>query len=333
MNPFGSYRALLSNSISAGLGAIEIYNKPQFEYRSECFVILLLNAWELLFKAILSKHRIRIFAPKERNRPYMTLKLWEAIEAAQQYLPASIPHRAVAANIGRLVDYRNNAVHFYNEKGFEVVIYGLSQTSIVNFRDVVQTVFGVDIASRVNLNLLPLSFSSPPDPIAFIGGKTSNHKPAVAEFLRIISDTTKELETAGIDTGRFLTVFKVNLQSTKKIQSADIVAGVQADNPGGVLLVSKKVNPNDSHPHTRKAVVVAIGSLLRGMPFTTYTFDAIVWRTKAKEQDLLCWHNIIANTYQYSPQLISKIKAMTKHDVEESLNEYKRYRHDTRKKG
>lgn len=27
--------------------AIEIYNKPQIAYRDECFVILILNAWEL----------------------------------------------------------------------------------------------------------------------------------------------------------------------------------------------------------------------------------------------------------------------------------------------
>jgi hypothetical protein len=45
MNPFGSYRALLGNSISALAAAIEIYNKPRIECRDECTVILLVNAW------------------------------------------------------------------------------------------------------------------------------------------------------------------------------------------------------------------------------------------------------------------------------------------------
>jgi len=43
------------------LAAIEIYNKPQIEYRDECFLILLVNAWELLLKAILSKNKQSIF--------------------------------------------------------------------------------------------------------------------------------------------------------------------------------------------------------------------------------------------------------------------------------
>lgn len=36
---------------SAMAAAIEIFNKPSFSYREETFVILMLNAWELLLKA------------------------------------------------------------------------------------------------------------------------------------------------------------------------------------------------------------------------------------------------------------------------------------------
>ena len=57
MNYRGSYKKLLGNSRAALVAAIEIYNKPMFEYRDECTVILLLNAWELLTKAILSKEQ------------------------------------------------------------------------------------------------------------------------------------------------------------------------------------------------------------------------------------------------------------------------------------
>ncbi|WP_410482689.1 DUF3644 domain-containing protein [Undibacterium sp. Jales W-56] len=84
------------------IGAIEIYNKPRFEYRSECFVILLLNSWELLFKAILSKNRVRIFEPKVRGKPYFTLRFFTAMDVAEQFFPKNISHRAVSENIGRL---------------------------------------------------------------------------------------------------------------------------------------------------------------------------------------------------------------------------------------
>jgi len=46
------------------LAAIEIYNKPQIEYRDECFVILLMNAWELFLKAILSKNKQMSHRPR-----------------------------------------------------------------------------------------------------------------------------------------------------------------------------------------------------------------------------------------------------------------------------
>jgi hypothetical protein len=46
VNYRGSYRKLLGTGKAALLAAIEIYNKPRIEYRDECFVILLLNAWD-----------------------------------------------------------------------------------------------------------------------------------------------------------------------------------------------------------------------------------------------------------------------------------------------
>ncbi len=322
MNPYGSYRALLGNSISSMLAAIEIYNKPRFEYRSECFVILLLNAWELAFKAILSKKRIKIFEPKERGKPYFTLSLFKAMDESKPFFPKSIPFQAISENIARLADYRNNAVHFYNETGFETVIYGLAQTSIVNFRDVIFDIFERDIASEVNLSLLPLSFSAPPDPISFLGS-TNSQKPAIAEFLAVISQTTKELEDKNVDTGRFLTVFKVNLQSTKKISSADIVVGVNGDQNESILLVSKKVDPNTSHPLQRKAILPEIGSELRGQKFSPFVFDAIVWHRKIKGQEIYCWQNANAGTSQYSPQLITFLKSLTAEQISESVSAYK----------
>lgn len=43
--------ALMKKAIAAGLSAIEVYNKPSFEYRDETFSILMINAWELMLKA------------------------------------------------------------------------------------------------------------------------------------------------------------------------------------------------------------------------------------------------------------------------------------------
>ena len=48
-----TYRGLLDKPIASMLSAIEVYNKPNFQYREETFAILAVNAWELLLKAII----------------------------------------------------------------------------------------------------------------------------------------------------------------------------------------------------------------------------------------------------------------------------------------
>jgi hypothetical protein len=327
MNLFESYRALRDNAKAAMLGAIEIYNKPQFEYRSECFVILLINAWELLLKSVISKNRKRIYYPKLRDKPYITYDIGAALEKCKPFFPASIPYKAVCENIGRLVDYRNNAIHFYNDSGFEIVIYGLAQTSIVNFRDLMLETFEKDIADEVNLSLLPLSFGAPPDPIQFIKeGLRSARNPFVGEYLKLISDTTQELESENIDTGRFLTVFKVNLQSAKKLTSADVTAGVEATSPGGVLLVSKKVDPNISHPLLRMDIISRIGDKLRGIKFTTYTFEAIVWKYDIKNEPRFSWRSERGSTTtHYSNDLIPRLKQLSKTEITQALTDYRNH--------
>src|SRR5260370_33666022 len=50
-----AYRLLRAHSLHRALAAIEIYNKPDFKARDQIFPILLVNAWESLFKSFLVK--------------------------------------------------------------------------------------------------------------------------------------------------------------------------------------------------------------------------------------------------------------------------------------
>lgn len=323
MNPFGSYKALRDNAVSAMMAAIEIYNKPRMEYRSECFVILLGNAWELILKAILSKNRQRIYYPKERGQPLRSLTIFDALKECKLYFPASIPYQPVAENLDRLIDYRNNAIHFYNQDGFGVLIYGLAQTSIINFRDLVRSIFDLDIADEMNLSLLPLSFSTSPDPIQFLKNKKSDQSAVVAEYLSVITEKTRELEEANLDTGRFLTVFSICLQSTKKLASADITAQIGDASSGDVAVVLRTLDPNKSHPHLRDEVVEIIGPTLSGVRFTTHTFEAIAWSEKLKENPRFYWKPDKGGTSHYSPEAIVFIRGLSKEKIEASLTAYR----------
>ena len=227
MNYRGSYRKLLGNAKAALLAAIEIYNKPQIAYRDECFVLLMLNAWELTLKALLSKNRTSIFYRKHRGQPYRTLSWADSLNKAASFFPPDVPHGAVKKNLDLLATYRDNVVHFYNEPGFSTLIYALAQTSIVNLRDLLVTCFQVDLGKDITWQLLPLGLNAPIDPIDYLSGtgRSKRKSSAVAQFLLELKEAVAEVKSAGLDAGRLLTVFKVKLESTKKLQEADITIG------------------------------------------------------------------------------------------------------------
>jgi hypothetical protein len=232
-----------------------------------------------------------------------------------------------------LVTYRNNAIHFYNQGGFGVIIYGLAQTSIINFKDLMHSVFNVDISNEMAISLLPLSFGTRPDPIEFLQQAKMDppKNKAVAHFLKEISQATRELETQRLDTTRFLTVFTVTLQSVKKVSSADVVVAVKGEQDGAEpLIIERSVDPNISHPLRAKDVIEKVGPEVAGIKFTTYTFQAIIWKYAIKNKPHLYWQSNRGEITRYSPEVPSILKKLTKNQIEEALQDYKQHQHQAR---
>ena len=324
MNYRGSYRKLLENSKAAMIAAIEIYNKPTFRYRDECVVILLLNAWELALKALLSKNKKTIFYPKKRKQPYRTLTWQDALMSAKIYFPKDIPHLAIQRNLELLGTYRDNAVHFYNSANFALVLYALSQTCIKNFRDLLEALFGVRLENEINWQLLPLGIRPPIDVISYIStDKGEKKSDAVRQFLAELAEAANELKAAGEDTGRLLTVFNVKLESVKKIGDADIVVAVEnAEGFEGPLSVIKTQDPNITHPLRQKDVVSKVAEL-HGQPFTAFVFQAIVWKYKLKEKPQYCWRASEGVLTKYSHDIVALINRLTVADIDAVHKDYR----------
>ena len=340
MNLYGSYRKLFSNSIAAMSAAIEIYNKPKIEYRDECFVILLINAWELLLKAILSKNKQSIYYPKRRNQPYRTLAISDVLARSHAYFPAEVNYPATSKNLDCLISYRDQAIHFYNEAGFGVLIYALAQTAIVNYRDLVQKVFNKDLSEEISLSLLPIALSTPVDPVAFLNlqsGKSTTSK-IVQGFTNQVRNLISELENSEQDTGRFLTVFKVNLVSTKKITTSDLIVGVQSAGGSEPLLVHKSIDPNVNHPHRQKDIVgnsiahPGMKLIVGGQPLTAYKFQAILFHCKMKQDLKYCWVDESGAVTRYSQMTIEKLKRLSREEVDTAVNHYKQIQREKRNK-
>jgi hypothetical protein len=322
----GSYRHLSRNSRAAMIAAIEVYNKPRSEYRDETFTILLINAWELLFKAILSKNRSGIFYRKKKNQPRRTLSWQDAFEGAKKHFPGTVDSIPVRRNLELLTTYRDNAVHFYNDDDLSAVIWALAQTSILNYRDLLLAIFGTDLSNDVNWRILPLGARQPIDPIQYLS-KTAQQatgvRPAVRQFVGEVLAAASEMKAGGTDTGRFLTVFDVRLASVKKLGDVDVVVGVvkPGDAPGP-LVVEKAVDPNVSHPLRQKDVVAKIGTL-HGHAFTTYTFQVLAWKYGFRENRSYCWRATEGVLTRYSNDVVPFIQRLTAADVQAALTDYR----------
>jgi hypothetical protein len=172
-----TYRSLLDKSINSMLSAIEIYNKPNFSYREETFAILAVNAWELIFKAFLLKkcsynmNNLYVMEPifkqngekSKRKRPKvnrsdipMTIGIFEVIKRIED--KGTIISENIKSSLEALVELRDNAIHFHNEKEISKELQELGFGCIKNYMNLIKN-WDLEIdLSNYNFYLMPLAY-------------------------------------------------------------------------------------------------------------------------------------------------------------------------------
>ena len=324
MNTYVSYRKLLANSKQAMVAAIEIYNKPKFEYREEIFSILISNSWELLLLAILSKNQKRIFKKKERDRDYQILNFDEIVELSKMYFPDSTQTSVIIENIRLIRKYRNLATHYYNDEQHKYAIYALASASLFNYQHLVLSLFDQNIADEVNIVLLPLSFNKPPDFIEYF--KSARQE----EYTPFINDLLSSLEKLTVDdnadTSRLITRCTIKLEPKRNIKSADIIA---ARGQGSVAhVIERSVNPDDSHPFFQKDII-GFNDKPRhrnlNRELSSYEFQAVLWGFKVKEDMKLCWKSDKAGSPRYTPKIFDFLNELSDAQVKDAKLKYASY--------
>ncbi len=192
-------KELLERAIAAMLAAIEVYNKPDFRYRAESFVILAANAWELLLKAKwLSAHRHRLSSlyvrqggGAKRKRIKKT-KAGNPITHGLMFLARALAQegkldQAAFRNLEILDEYRDSAVHFYHaDPAFAAKLQEIAVAAVKNFNVAARDWFGEDL-SRFNFYLLPLSFADVPQVVEAVPRRR-----AVQRFLKFVSEREQD---------------------------------------------------------------------------------------------------------------------------------------------
>lgn len=159
------------------LSAIEIYNKPNFSYREETFAILAVNSWELILKAYLLKkcgykmNNLYVMEPvlkingdkSIRKKPKLnrannptTIGIFEVIKKIEE--KETIISANIKSSIESLVELRDNAIHFHNEKEISKELQELGFGCIKNYMNLIKN-WNIEIdLSNYNFYLMPLAY-------------------------------------------------------------------------------------------------------------------------------------------------------------------------------
>lgn len=176
-------RELTDRAISAMSAAIEIYNKPGFPYRGESFAILAVNGWELLLKAKwLAIHQNKESSLYVRDRRRKSNGEWSKKRYIKKtrsgasctyglgYLSSKLVHQGLLHpsayhNIEVMLEFRDCAVHFYNQAPeFRTRLYEIGAACVKNFTTTMGDWFGREL-SELNLHLMPLAFIDLPSDV------------------------------------------------------------------------------------------------------------------------------------------------------------------------
>jgi hypothetical protein len=309
--------------MAAMLSAVEIYNKPQMMYREEVTVMLIVNAWELALKAAMRQRQLSIFYPKKRLEPYRSITLDDALSraTANKLWPAKVDGAAMTANVKALSEYRNRAIHLYNARGLGAVIYPFLQQNVLNYRDFVFAKFKKDLADSMTWQLLPLGATAPAEAVKFM--RVDHKTTMVAEVQLFIDELRRimdEAEAAGSDMARVATVYDINMQSVKKVTSADLVVAVSSTASGQVVV--KKTDPNQTHPHSMKELLEKTNAKRAGRKITTFDYQAMCWKESLKTNAKYAWKHSNGGSFVWSGDAITYLASLSDERYDEVRAEY-----------
>ena len=250
---------LVDRSQAAMIAGIEIYNKPSFSYRIETFVILSINAWELLFKAKwleLNGNRERCLFVKERRETKTkekTKKLFiKRTESGNPFthglgylgkklVEKNILDRTVLNNISLLTDFRDSAVHYYNKSPFTLLMMQeIGMSCIKNYVAVIKQWFASQIAS-INMQLMPFAFTD-----QLMDVENLQLSPEEQNFIKLIEKLSGDSIPEG---SPYSVVINVQLQLSKA-KSASIAKAILSNDPNAIPLALSDEQLLERYPLT-----------------------------------------------------------------------------------
>lgn len=171
---------LLDRAVAAMVSALEVYNKPSFTYRAESFMILAINAWELLAKAKWLQDNnddmktLYVYQEQQGQKHIKQTRSGNPMTQGLLYLGRKLVEKkeldqVAYKNLEILSESRDSAVHFYyTSPTLAQSLQAIGAACIRNFVTAAEDWFGFDF-SEYNTFPMPLAFLSPSSVIEGVG--------------------------------------------------------------------------------------------------------------------------------------------------------------------
>lgn len=156
----GKTRTILESSMDSALLAVEVYNKPRTNFRSEAFITLMVIAWTRLFHAYFNSSIGDRYYYKKKNGRYELIdgerKSWELATCIKKYTKLSA---SAEKNLQFFIKLRNKIEHRHiNRREVDVLIFGECQALLFNYESLLIKLFGQQFALNESL-VYSLQFS------------------------------------------------------------------------------------------------------------------------------------------------------------------------------
>lgn len=218
---------LFDKSVAAITSAVEIYNKPGFQYRDETFALLALNAWELMLKArvvqvdVGKQKAIYVYQKKltkagvpstkqylERGRSGnpKTIGIRQAVAKLDAHAPSRLPD-AVKNNIEALMEVRDCSAHLFSPSlALRRQLLEVGTAAVRNFVWYGRKWFKKDLSEHLQI-LLPIGFVN-------VGGALVVSSAEEKNLLACISDLALSSVATETNDLHFQTSIEVQIKKT-----------------------------------------------------------------------------------------------------------------------
>jgi hypothetical protein len=345
-------RLLLGKAVDSLILSVEHFNRPWDQGRVEAVLILLDHAFEMLLKAALLHKGGKIREAKAKQTIGFNKCVRLALSDAE--IKFLTPEQALL--LQSINSLRDAAQHHLLDIS-EQHLYIQAQAGLTLFKDLLQVIFGKDLAINLPVRVLPLSTKPPIDLSALFASEVEEIKRLLQPGTRRRLEATAKVRALaimegaiqgemiqpsqgdlqkvcrGIQEGRswaqiFPGVASINIIAEGHGPSIDLritkkegvpVQIVPEGTPGSATVAIKRVNELDYYSMSHKQIAPKIG-------LTGPKASAAIWRLGI-QSDPECFKEIIigkSKFQRYSKKALDKIKEDLRHlNIDEIWEQYK----------